>query len=523
MGKMSGKLMHLRANWNRPSTDDNLSYKEIAGFTASAMGQDIFWSLRSYVKTVCISVFGIDPIKFGKLGLFSGIWDAVNDPIMGILIDRTDTKFGKLRPYMLFTALPIGIFMILSFYNPPFGATGKFIFISIIYIMWEMSYTISDVPFGALPSVITSNSVQRAKLITVSKYGSEIGLALPGLISFFVTIIGVQYMGQVFFVASIILSILGSSLFSVSFFTVKERVPPSPNKQSFSDMWKVLKSSKPMMILSISELMNTFSSAAGYASWFFFYYAFRGGIGWPLLKIFSSESEGLGLQALLSTLKGVPSFILMAFTPKLAKRFGMKTLVLISAAMSAFAYGSIYLVGYNSTPKLIYMIFVLALAGLPGNIIGVIRKTLSTDALDYVEWKTGERSEGLMGSILGFAIKLKDSLALFIGGYCLSWAGLAGAEDASEMALLQYNPNVNRLFMLYALIPAISAVLQGIPYLFYDFSGDKKQQIVEELQKTRAERREKLIAEGYEFDKDISVKDLIKKGTDNNEKENENY
>ncbi len=508
-----GKIARFKENWNRPSLEDNLSYREIAGFSASAAGQDIFWGLRGQVKTIVIAVFGIDPIKFGKLGLFSGLWDAINDPIMGILIDRTDTKWGKLRPYMLITAFPIAILTMLSFFNIPIGQSGKFVFVAVVYILWEMAYTISDVPFGALSSVMTSNTVQRTKLVTVSRYGSEIAMALPGVISFAVSIIGIKYMGPVFFVGAIILSTLGAALFSTSFFTIKERVPPAPNKQTAKEIWGVLKNSRPMLVLVASELMGVINSVSGFTSWYFFLFAFKKGIGWRILKLFSNEAEGVGLQNFMSIIRGAPTFIAMAFTPKIVKYFGLKGLVVIAGLAKAFAYFTIYLLGYDSTPKLIYMIFILTITGIPDNMMMIVRRTLSSDALDYVEYKTGERSEGLLGSLMGFAVKLKDAVVVFLGGYALTWVGLGGVEGVERTIeeFLKMTPDTNRLFMLFALFPAIGALLQVLPYLFYNFTGEKKQMIVNELEKSRKIRHDDLVSKGYVFDQEISVKDFVKK------------
>lgn len=521
MSKSKAHNKGFRYHWNRPSTEDSLSYREIAGFTASATGQDIFWSLRGQVKNIIIAVFGIDPIKFGKLGLFTGLWDAVNDPIMGILIDRTDTKWGKLRPYMLFTAFPIALFTILSFYNAPFGPAGKFAFVAVVYILWEMSYTISDVPFGALSSVMTANVVQRTKLVTVSRYGSEIGLAIPGIITFVVTMVGVKYMGPIFFYSALVLSIIGAALFSVSFFTIKERVPPAPNKQSYKDILGVIRNSRPMLVLVISELMGVVNAVSGFTSWYFFLFAFKKGIGWKILRIFSEEAEGLGLQNLMAIVRSAPTFIAMAFTPRIVKRFGLKGLVVIAGLAKAFAYFSIFLLGVDSTPKLIYMIFILTITGIPDNMMMIVRRTLSSDALDYVEYKTGERSEGLLGSLMGFAVKLKDAVVVFLGGYALSWVGLRGVAGTERTIedFLKLTPDVDKLFMLFALFPAIGALLQILPYIFYNFTGEKERQIKAELEITRKARHDRLVAEGYVFDQDISVRDMVKKS--DSKKEND--
>lgn len=513
MGKIRNGIQKFKYNWRRPSTGDNLSYREIAGFSASAAGQDIFWGLRGQVKTIVIAVFGIDPIRFGKLGLFSGLWDAVNDPIMGILIDRTDTKWGKLRPYMLITAFPIALLTMLSFFNIPLGPDGKFAFVAVVYILWEMAYTVSDVPFGALSSVMTSDTVQRTKLVTVSRYGSEAAMALPGIISFVVSIVGIKYMGPIFFAGAIVLSALGGVLFSTSFFTIKERVPPAPNKQSLKEIWGVLKNSRPMLVLVVSELMGVINAVSGYTSWYYFLFAFKKGIGWRILKPFSSEAEGVALQNFMAIIRGAPTFIAMAFTPKIVKRFGLKGLVVIAGLAKAFAYFTIYLLGFDSTPKLIYMIFILTVTGIPDNMMMIVRRTLSSDALDYVEYKTGERSEGLLGSLMGFAVKLKDAVVVFLGGYALAWVGLGGVEGVERTIedFLKMSPDTHKLFMLFALFPAIGALMQVLPYLFYDFTGEKKQRILEELEKSRKVRHDDLIEKGYVFDKDISVKGLLNK------------
>ena len=519
-----GKFANFKYNWNRPSLEDNLSYREIAGYSASAAGQDIFWGLRGQVKTIVIAVFGIDPIKFGKLGLFSGIWDAINDPIMGILIDRTDTKWGKLRPYMLITAFPISILTMLSFFNIPIGQSGKFVFVAVIYILWEMAYTVSDVPFGALSSVMTNNTIQRTKLVTVSRYGSELAMAFPGIISFVVSIVGIKYMGPVFFVGAIVLSTLGGALFTTSFFTIKERVPPAPNKQSIKDILNVLKHSRPMIVLVLSELFGVVNSISGFTTWYFFLFAFKKGIGWPILKLFSKEAEGVGLQNFMAIIRGAPTFIAMAFTPKIVKYFGLKGLVVVAGVAKAFAYFSIYLLGYDSTPKLIYMIFILTITGIPDNMMMIVRRTLSSDALDYVEYKTGERSEGLLGSLMGFAVKLKDAIMVFVGGYALSWVGLRGVEGVERTIdeFLKMSPDVHRLFMLFALFPAIGSLLQVLPYLFYNFTGEKKQLVAEELEKSRKIRHDELVSKGYVFDKEISVKGFVKKVEDDIEEKKDN-
>lgn len=521
MSKSKARNKGFRYHWNRPSTEDNLSYREIAGFTASATGQDIFWSLRGQVYNILIVVFGIHPKKIGKLQLFAGFWDAINDPIMGILIDRTDTKWGKLRPYMLFTAFPIAILTILSFYNIPLGPGGKFAFVAIVYVLWEMAYTISDVPFGALSSVMTPNVVQRTKLVTVSRYGSEVGLAIPGIITFVVTMVGIKYMGPIFFFCSVVLSVIGAVLFSTSFFTIKERVPPSPNKQSYKDIFEVIKNSRPMLVLVVSELMGIVNAVSGRTSFYFFLFAFKKGIGWPILRLFSQEAEGLGLQNLMAIVRSAPTFIAMAFTPRIVKRFGLKGLVVIAGLAKAFAYFSIFLLGFDTTPKLIYMIFILTVTGIPDNMIMIVRRTLSSDALDYVEYKTGERSEGLLGSLMGFAVKLKDAVSGFIAGYALSWVGLQGVDGMENITekFLDFSPDVDKLFMLFALFPAIGALLQILPYIFYNFTGEKEKQIKQELEISRQARHDRLVAEGYVFDQDISVRDMVKKS--DSKKEND--
>jgi Na+/melibiose symporter-like transporter len=192
--------------------------------------------------------------------------------------------------------------------------------------------------------------------------------------------------------------------------------------------------------------------------------------------------------------------------------------VVIAGLAKAFAYFSIFLLGVDSTPKLIYMILILTITGIPDNMMMIVRRTLSSDALDYVEYKTGERSEGLLGSLMGFAVKLKDAVVVFLGGYALNWVGLRGVAGTERTIedFLKLTPDVDKLFMLFALFPAIGALLQVLPYIFYNFTGEKEKQIKAELEITRKARHDRLVAEGYVFDQDISVRDMVKKN--NNEK-----
>ena len=169
--------------------------KEVTTYAVAALGQGLVYScMSSYVTDYYMNVLTLNAMFVILLMLLARVWDAINDPMMGMIMDRHTTKKGRMKPYPLWTAVPIAVLTILMFVNPGFDTKNKsiwlYVFVAAVYELWGMIYTTSDVPFWSMPNVMTPNPKERGKIIsygkTVGGIGSAVTVALPIIVGYFV-------------------------------------------------------------------------------------------------------------------------------------------------------------------------------------------------------------------------------------------------------------------------------------------------------------------------------------------------
>ena len=148
-------------------------------YIIAALGQSLVYScMSSYITDYYMSVLRLSPIFVLLLMLLARVWDAVNDPLMGMIVDRHTTKWGRMRPYAAFTAIPILIFTVLMFWNPGITGTQMYIYAAVVYVLWGMIYTSSDVPFWSMANVLTPNPDERGKLISLGRTLGGVGTGI---------------------------------------------------------------------------------------------------------------------------------------------------------------------------------------------------------------------------------------------------------------------------------------------------------------------------------------------------------
>ena len=254
---------------------ENLAY----GFANA--GQVFGYNLVAggYLSLFFTKVFGIPAAAVSTMILFLGIWDAVNDPLMGSIIDKTRTRYGKLRPYLILVPLPLAITTIMLFAGPEILAdakstTVKIVYMYISYFIWEFFYTLGDVPFWSLSTAISPNPNDRTRAISSARFiSSIIGGLSP---TFLVVMMDLSNNGkwkltlsQDFLILAIIAGTLGMGLFSLAGWKTKERVVQTVKEPSVIDGFKVLFKNKPLLLIICSNLIGTLG---GLASVFQTYY-----------------------------------------------------------------------------------------------------------------------------------------------------------------------------------------------------------------------------------------------------------
>ena len=226
-----------------------------------------------YLSIFFTKVFGIPPEAVGTMIITLGIWDAINDPLMGSLIDKTRTRYGKLRPYLLIVPIPLAITTVLLFSGPLIlqdvkSMTVKIVYMYLSYIIWELFYTIGDVPFWGMSTAISPSPSDRTRAISSARFISGIvgGLSLmliPLLMDASEHNIISLSLPQVFCLLSVIAATFGMGLFSLAGFFTKERVVQSIKEPSLLDGLRLLVKNKPLLLIVCSSVIGSLGGLAG--------------------------------------------------------------------------------------------------------------------------------------------------------------------------------------------------------------------------------------------------------------------
>lgn len=466
---------------------ENLAY----GFANA--GQVFGYNLVAggYLSLFFTKVFGIPAAAVSTMILVLGIWDTINDPLMGGIIDRTRTRFGKLRPYLMVVPIPLSIATIMLFAGPEILAdakttTVKIVYMYISYIIWELFYTLGDVPFWGLSTAISPNPNDRTTAISSARMISGIfgGLSTTALVVMMDLSNNGKWgltLSQDFLILAIIAGTVGMALFSLAGFKTKERVVQSVKEPSIIDGFKVLFKNKPLLLIIIGNVLGTL---AGLSNVFQTYYY--------------SEVLNLNSAVLWINLPGtIFGFLTYLLIPKLKKKFDNRQIVILNIVTRFITAGTVFVIGlkfYNSSVLGISILLMIQnfIFSFFNTINMVIPTEMIGDTVDYMEWKTGERNEGVSFSVLTFLGKLTGSVSTSIGTALLPVIGLifTTAPDGSTVTTKGDHTDLC-IWALFTIIPWALNLLAAVPYLFYDLKGEK----LEKIRADMAERRAKLSKE----------------------------
>lgn len=500
--------------------DENKKYlgkKEIWLYSVAALGQGMMYAIMSgYITDFYLQVLHLPLVFVLVLTFVSRFWDAVNDPIVGSMVDRNTTKWGKFKPYVAFSALPMAVLTFLMFFDwngaldiqaHPEVATGAMVYAAVTYVLWDMAYTVGDVPFWSLPNVMTPNPDERGQLFSLSRTINSIGSAIPtvlfAVLFTFAGKLGVTSDGTKYLIIVSFVSIVGLALYMISCFTVKERVivPNLPKEKKDPNEPSVLKrllQCKPLMLVVTMGILASGRYLMGAASVHVARYAFfvgniTEGMDAEAIKAQVDKSVGI-VNTLLTGCSAVGMFGTMLLLPKLYKKFDYKNIVVV-ACIAGFAASLITTVfGAISITKGIGWMFYLCIPFLviqcvPLGVLNVTSYAMVGDCLDYLEWKTGYRDNALGSACQTFVNKLSNALAT---GFVIIMYIIIGLDPKDTMSdgavrLVTELSNVQRvgMFSLVSIVPGVSMLVCAIPVFFYDIAGEKKKTITAELAQMR--------------------------------------
>jgi len=457
-----------------------LSIKEKVGYSLGDTASNLFFqTFIYYMLFFYTDVFGITAKAAGTMFLVTKIWDAVNDPMMGIIADRTNTRWGKFRPYLIWVAIPIGVLGVLTFTTPELNDTGKLIYAYLTYTFLMMAYTAINVPYSAIMGVMTPNSHERT---IVSSFR---------FIAAFVALLFVQYFIPTMTEDAVnpqmrwqltmtIVSALAVILFLIAFFSCKERVQPpkgqkTPIKQDLVD----LISNKPWVMIGIATVFQLIfiCMRSGSIMYYFQYYVKDQEIA-LFGKAFSlSYSKLFSLFTMSGTAFTIIGVIL---TKYISKTFGKSITYAVSLGIAGITSGLFIFLGPQSVVLMFVLNFITSFAFGP---VSVLQWAMYADTADYSEWIKGRRATGLVMSASLFALKLGIALGATGNAWILAAYGYQANVEQTETGLLGIR-------MVMSVYPAIFAIIGMIIMLFYPLKKHMMMQVETELVERRKQAKE---------------------------------
>ncbi len=476
-------------------------------------------------------------VAVAVLMLAARIFDALNDPIMGSIVGRTRTKWGNCRPYLKWMAIPIGVCTILCFLpffspedisqNINIGST--FAIISILYVIWSVVYTVADVPYWGLATCMTNNTETRGNILTVARLACTVGAGLVTVLLPVITgklteqfkyaafldnagnvidqatynlilndkaeairnmvanqgiteleavktfvgtvragseVANAETLKWTYFIAAVVLVIAAIPMFFYGFKNTREYFTTDENPPSFSHNIKLLFKNKELLLLVLSGVLGGARSV----------YTYTGGLYFA--KYILHDESLYGIITLLVVPGGLVASLL---SPWLSKKFTKKWSYIIVHLFGGLVMMAMYFIGYEGKGALLAAAICLILLGIPQGVNNIITYAMIGDTVDYLEWKTGERGEGICYAMQTLINKVGMAVGAFVGVMSLSIAQIN--TKTYEVG------NADALWKVLVLSGVFSFIACAVPMFFYTITEKKQAQMVAEIEARKAKAK----------------------------------
>ncbi len=443
-----------------------LKFTEKLGYGLGDAASNFFFQVFNiFLLYFYTDVFGLEAALVGVMFIVTKVVDAVSDPVMGLVADRTETRWGKFRPYLLWGAIPYGLCGYAMFAGPELSDSGKLIYAYVTYTMMMLAYTVINIPYSALMGVMTSNSLERT---SISSYRFVCAFGAAWLIGTFVTplktILGGGDEAMGFRLTMMIFAAISIALFWVTFATTRERVKPMQEKSSLKLDFKAMLSNKPWLTLFLAAIFTLMNVAVRNGAIMYYFKYYVGDDGTPIFLIFDKTAVFMSI-GLFTMVVGI------ACTKALAARFDKRLLLIVLSFLNAVAMAAFFVI-----PPEQYWLMVLV-NSVGTFIIGptpALVWAMYADTADYGEWKSGRRTTALVFSALQFAQKLGLAVGAGLSGFILSLFGFIANQAQSDLSIMGIR-------LMFSIFPAMLAVAGIIAIFFYPLRDSEVKTIEAEL------------------------------------------
>lgn len=530
--------------------------KELGGYLVGMFGQNLIYNIVAtglyfyFQNVICLPAMAL-----GWIMTIARIWDAVNDPMMGTIVDKTRSKWGKCRPYLIIFPGIIGLVTILCFLNGNYAEAGssaqKVLIIAwagISYIAWGMVFTVCDIPLWGISSLMTEDENDRSKMLGLARMVAGVG-GIGVLVVQIAQVIGdvlknkgmdaTKASQYGFIITVIIMTVIASILFEFAGIFTREKVEQNEKRYGFKENFRIMFRNKPFRQILISGILRSpIQLLMIVAMTLVTYYYANGNIMNILVYDENGSLAGINFKILIglaSVAAGlfVGQFVAMGVTPVILKKIEKKTLYNFYSVAGAVPFALIYvffkLSGGDLTGTMwsivIGICMLFASASFGG--INVLQSVMIADCVDYEEYTNGVRTDGVFFSGQSFITKLSAGIATIISSVVYSVVGYSGANvDALNKAIekgesfITYDGGTGAgkyaaaMFFLISIPPAIGMLLSAVPTFKYALSDKEHENILKALIAKRSENGQNVLSENIDAVANESAAEILNNNMD---------
>ena len=441
---------------------EKLSLKTRVGYGIGDIAICLYWSgVGLYLLYFYTDVVGISPSLAGLIYGIGMFWDAITDPFMGYVAERTRTRWGVYRPYLLFGNIPLALSFVLLFWVPPFEGTILFFFLLFANILHRTCFTLVSVPFSSLTPRITSDSQERTNLTGFRMMGAQTGTNLMALVAFPIIFwVGGEDESMGFVVLALVAGLSALLIHTITFLTVKE---PSNDHGiervggSLKEAARAIGKNMPFWLVFSATLI------VGITTIFF---------GNNLIYY---TKYALNLHEHQSTIlftSGIVAFLSIPFWWFISNKIGKKFTWLLSSTLTLLAFIIFYFYQINSLNELLFLV---AFIGFGSGAGGILFWSMLPDTIEYGEVLTGVRSESSLYGFMTFAQKGSIAFAIIILGIVLDIIGFQANE-------VQVESTLTNMKLIMTLIPSLGIASSLVIIYFYPIDVTMHKNLLKKLQ-----------------------------------------
>ncbi len=426
-----------------------LSLKEKISYGLGAVGKDMVYMLSaSYVLYYYQDTLGVNAITMGVILMAARIFDAFNDPIMGVIVAKTRTRWGKFRPWLMIGTLLNAVVLYLMFSAPPaLDGGGLVAYAAITYLLWGVTYTMMDIPYWSMIPAFTHSGRERENLSTLARSCAGVGSAIITVITMkCVYALGKGNEQQGFKWFALIIAVLFIASILATCLNIREKSTAYIQSPSIGQMFRsLLQNDQALTIVLTIVLTNCSIYITSNLVIYFFKYDFGGAYWYNSYTLFNTFGGGMQILSM------------MLFYPLLRKIFSAIRVFYISISMAVFGYILLLSLSFINMSSLALLLipafFIFSASGM----LNVLTTIFLANTVDYGEWKNHRRDESVIFSLQTFVVKLASGIAAMIASLCLAVFQLS--SDTTQAVQTADHSSVVGLRMTMTVLPAIGLVI----------------------------------------------------------------